>query len=96
VRRIEILRQVRDLLVMVFISLYVDEGFDPSVNITMPIVHSCCFYNIRDLHRIHRYISLSVPKHIATAFITSRLDYCNSLLYNIASKDILKLQCVQK
>jgi len=40
------------------------------------------------------YISLSVVKIVATALITSRLDYCNSLLYNIASKDILKLQCI--
>jgi len=45
--------------------------------------------------RIRRYISLSVDKTIATTLITSRLDYCNSLLYNIASKGILKLQCVQ-
>ena len=49
-----------------------------------------CFYHIRDLRRIRRYISLSVANIIATALITSRLDYCN-----IASKDILKLQCVQ-
>jgi len=55
----------------------------------------CRFYHIRDLRRIRRYISLSVAKTIATAFITSGLDYFNSLLYNIASKDILKLQCVQ-
>ena len=57
----------------------------------------CCFYqyHIRDLHRIRRYISLSVGKTIATALITSRLDYCSSLLYNIPSKDILKLHCVQ-
>jgi len=43
------------------------------------------FYHIRDLRRIRPYISLSVAKTIATALITSRL----------ASKDILKLQCVQ-
>ena len=48
-----------------------------------------------DLRRIRRYMSLSVAQTIATALITSRLDYCNSLLYNIASKDILKLQCAQ-
>ena len=41
------------------------------------------------------YISLSVAKTIATALITNWFDYFNSLLYIIASKDILKLQCVQ-
>ncbi|KAK2168810.1 hypothetical protein LSH36_14g11043, partial [Paralvinella palmiformis] len=45
-------------------------------------------YHIRELRRI-------LAKTIATALTTSRLDYCNSLLYNIASKDILNLQCVQ-
>ena len=54
-----------------------------------------CFYHIRDLRRIRRYISLSVAKTIATAFTTKRHDYSNSFFYNIASKDILKLQCVQ-
>ena len=36
-----------------------------------------------------------VTKTIATALVSSRLDYCNSLLHNIAIKDITKLQCVQ-
>ena len=61
----------------------------------MFLTSSFWFYHIRDLLLIRRYIFLSVAKTIATALITSSLDYCNSLLYSIASKDILKLQCVQ-
>ena len=53
------------------------------------------FYHIRDLRRIRRYMSLSVAKTIATALVSSRLDYCNSLLHNVAIKDITKLQRVQ-
>ena len=54
-----------------------------------------CFYHIRDLRRIRRFLSLSVAKTIATALVSSRLDYCNSLLYNTANKDIAKLQRIQ-
>ena len=57
---------------------------------------SLLFYHIRDLRRIHRFITLSVAKTIATALVSSRLDYCISLLYNTATKDIAKLQRVQK
>ena len=48
-----------------------------------------------DFRSIRRYIYLSVAKTIATTLITSRFDYFNSHLYKIASKDILKLQCIQ-
>jgi len=51
--------------------------------------------HVRDLRRIRLYISLSVAKTIATTLIIRKIDYCNSLLYNIASKDILKLKGVQ-
>ena len=40
-------------------------------------------------------VALSITQTIATTHITSRLDYWNSFLYNFASKDIAKLQCVQ-
>jgi hypothetical protein len=67
--------------------------FDSDFNFRKHISVTCrsCFYHIRDLRRIRIYISLSVAKTIATALITSRIDYCNSLLYDIASGDILKL-----
>jgi len=67
-----------------------DFNFRTDVSLTC----RCCFYHLRDLPGIRCYISLSVAKTIATTLITSWLDYCNSLLYNIASKDILKLYCI--
>ena len=41
------------------------------------------------------YIPLSTAKTISNALISSRLDYCNSLLNNIAKQDLSKLQRVQ-
>ena len=68
--------------------------FDENLNFKQHISKTCrcCFYHIRDLRR---FISLSVAKTIATALVSSRLEYCNSLLYNTANKDIAKLQRVQ-
>ena len=48
-------------------------------------------------HPVHhrRHIPLSTAKTISNALISSRLDYCNSLLNNIAKQDLSKLQRVQ-
>ena len=54
-----------------------------------------CFYHIRDLRRIHRYLDLNSAKLLANALVSSRLDYCNSLLSGIADTDLAKLQRVQ-
>ena len=56
--------------------------FDENFNFKKHISKTCrcCFYHIRDLRRIRRFLSLSVAKTIATALVSSRLDYCNSRL----------------
>ena len=71
--------------------------FDRNYNFRNHISLAChsCVYHIRDLRRFRHNISLSVAKTIAMALITSMLDYCNFLLYNVGSKGILKLQYVQ-
>ena len=68
--------------------------FDSDFNFRQHISQVCksCFYHIRDLRRIRRHISISTAKTISTALINSRLDYCNSLLNNIAKRDLAKLQ----
>ena len=58
-------------------------------------VCSWCCYHMRDLWRIRCYLDLDRAKLLATALVSSRLDYCNSLSYGIADTDLPKLQCIQ-
>ncbi|KAK2184500.1 hypothetical protein NP493_262g00020 [Ridgeia piscesae] len=74
--------------------------FEENLNFKQHISKTCrCwFHHIRDLRRIRWLISLSVAKTIATALVSSRLDYRNALLYNIilqTNQDVAKRQRVQ-
>ena len=55
-----------------------------------------CFYYIKDFKRIRPHLNLSIAKTIATALISSRLDYCNSLLSCLKGKDLDRLSRIQK
>ena len=54
-----------------------------------------CYYHIRDLRRFRRCLTAAVTKTIATSLVSSKLDYCNSILYNIPYREINKVQSVQ-
>ena len=47
------------------------------------------------MRRIRRFLTPSVAETIATPLIGSKLDYCNSVLFNVTEKEISKLQGVQ-
>ena len=71
--------------------------FDCDFNFKRQISQTCkiCFYHIRDFRRIRKLLSLEAAKSVACALVTSNLDYCNSLLYNLPDRDIERLQRVQ-
>ena len=58
-------------------------------------VCSSCFYDMRDLRRVRHHLDLDSAKLLATALVSSRLHYCNSLVYGIADIDLTRLQRVQ-
>ena len=70
--------------------------FDSDFSFHKHVSNTCksCFYHIRDLRRIRRHIPVSTAKTISNALISSRLDYGNSLLNNIAKQDLSKRQRV--
>jgi hypothetical protein len=58
------------------------------------IVRSSSFH-IRNIGRIRKYLNHNATEQIIHAFITSRLDNGNSLLYGLASNQLSRLQRIQ-
>ena len=61
------------------------------------IKHLCktTFYHLRNISKLCPTLTLSDAEKLVHAFISSRLDYCNSLFYGITGKNIQKLQYIQ-
>ena len=53
------------------------------------------FYHIRNISKIRKYISKSTTEILIHSFVSSKLDFCNSLLFGAQKRDIVKLQSVQ-
>lgn len=79
--------QVRDLGVTLDSKL----TFRPHIN----NVCSTSSLAIRNIGRVRKYLSKNQLEKLIHAFISSRLDYCNSLLYGLPACDIGKLQRIQ-
>lgn len=71
--------------------------FDSEMSLSQHVAALCkaCFYHIRDLRRIRRFISKSTLTTLANALVVSRLDYCNSLFFSLTKKELNRLQWVQ-
>src|SRR5688572_7334712 len=51
--------------------------------------------HIRDLRRLRPILDYKTACTIATSIVHSKLDYCNSIFYNIDSSQIKRLQTIQ-
>ena len=61
------------------------------------VSHICrsSFNQLRNLSKIRKYLTRESSEIAVHAFITSKLDYCNSLLYGCRKTQLKKLQYVQ-
>ncbi|PFX12680.1 Uncharacterized protein K02A2.6 [Stylophora pistillata] len=63
-----------------------------------PLINSICKSSslaIRNIGRVHKYLSTQQSERLIHAFISSRLDHCNSLLYGLPICDIEKFQRIR-
>ena len=66
-------------------NLGLDSWFDSKLTIAIYISKTCnsAFYYLYNLVRIRKYLSKDNTKTLIHAFISSRVDYCNSVLYGL-------------
>jgi len=57
------------------------------------VTHSC-FYQLRQLRSIRRTVPTDALHALAHAFNTSRIDYCNAILYWVTDTVIRRLQAM--
>ena len=51
-----------------------------------------CFYQLRQLRSVKRSLTQEARRALVTAFIASRVDYCNAVFYGVAQSTIHRLQ----
>ena len=68
-----------------------DLNFQRHINNTVKV----CNYYIRDIRRVRKHLNLNAATALANALVSSRLDYCNSLLHSLPKVHLNKLQRVQ-
>ena len=84
---IEPARVVRDLGVLL------DDELSMKQHITK--VASTCFYQLRRLRQLRCLLGQEVTAQLVSAFIMSRVDYCNSVLAGLPHTTLEPLQRVQ-
>ena len=52
-------------------------------------------YHLKNISKIKRYLTASETETVVHAFLSNKLDYCNSLLFGVNQVTISKLQTVQ-
>ena len=54
-----------------------------------------CYYHLKDLRRIRKFLSVETAALLANSMISSRIDYCNCLLYGVNKYNVAKPQKIQ-
>ena len=78
---------------VVDLGVHLDEQLSMSEHVSH--LSRSCFFQLRQLRVIRRFLTTDAAHTLACAFVGSRLDYCNSLLYGLPDSLINRLQRVQ-
>ena len=84
---------VSKVSVVRILGAWFDDQLTMAVHITK--ICSAAFYHLHNIKRIRKYPSVDAAATLIHSYVSSRIDYCNSLLYGVPKCHFDKLQRVQ-
>ena len=75
------------------LSVTVNPG-NPFASHITKVCHAC-YYHLKDFRWICKIVSVETVALLANSMISSRIEYCNSLLYGVNKYNVAKLQKIQ-
>ena len=71
--------------------------FDSDFSFSKHVQNICkgCFSQLRDFRNIRQFLTQDAAVSVANAFVSSRLDYCNSLFRSLSKVNLHRLQSIQ-
>ena len=71
--------------------------FDSDFSFSKHVQNVCksCFIQLRDFRNIKQFLTHDAAVSVANAFVSSRLDYCNSLFRSLSKFNLHRLQSIQ-
>ena len=76
-----------------FLGVYIDSYLDFDYQTSQIVTSS--MWHLKNISKIARMLSQSDLEKLVNAFVCSKLDYCNGLLFGIKISNLNKLQAVQ-
>ena len=75
------------------LGVFLDQNFN--LNSHVSHVRKSCYNEIRKISHLRSFIDEQSTTQLVISLITSKLDYCNCLFYNMSDENFNKLQLVQ-
>ena len=75
------------------VGVWIDKNLDMKKHVSNIVSH--CYKILKDIGSIKKNLERSQVENLVHAVISSRLDYCNSLLLNVNKEHLFKLQKMQ-
>ena len=72
------------------LGVCIDRHLDMKKQVSQTI--SACSFYLRNINQISRFLPRPTKERVVNALVTSRLDYCNALLYGTSAVNIARLQ----